>query len=197
MKGFTDFVLDRAGNAQENAEVTAWEPDGTATVAVTMYSENSDDPMFEIPFVITDAEGKFIFYSKNQKIDILAEKAGVQQLVRDVIMFDPEDVVEFASTLIELADDKDYPLILNLPGEAEIISMTTDCTAGTATATGKINGTALGGTANAVSTTEQTQLHTTNNIWVPGDRLVVTISSNADAENVTVSIAYKRRLLVP
>ena len=54
--------------------------------------------------------------------------------------------------------------------------------------TGKINATALGGTANSVSTSESEQTHTTDNAVAVGDDVVLTVSSNSGAENVSVTV---------
>jgi hypothetical protein len=100
--------------------------------------------------------------------------------------------VETWSWFIESPEDKDYDLIINLAYPGDIESITTDCTAGTATFTGKINTTALGGTANSVSTTEQTQAHTSANSFVAGDNFRGTVSSNSGCENMTVTVKVRR-----
>ena len=94
---------------------------------------------------------------------------------------------------IEFPDDKDYPII-NIPVGFTINSVTTKSTAGTCTVTVKINGVALGGTANSVSSTESTQSHTDDNVVAVGDDLTVTVSSNSSAENVAIMIAGTRTL---
>jgi hypothetical protein len=52
---------------------------------------------------------------------------------------------------------RDYPVILKTARPFVITSVVSKCASGTATATGKIDGVALGGTANAVSSTEVEQ----------------------------------------
>lgn len=94
-----------------------------------------------------------------------------------------------ASYLIEVADDKDYRVIINSAVGFTINSVTTRSSTGTCTLTVKINATALGGTANSVSTSESTQTHSTSNTLAAGDDLVLTVSSNSGAENVSVTIA--------
>jgi hypothetical protein len=100
--------------------------------------------------------------------------------------------VETWSWFIESPEDKDYDLIINLAYAGDIELITTDSTAGTATFTGKINTTALGGTANSVSTTEQEQAHTSANSFVAGDNFRGTISANSGCENMTVTVKVRR-----
>lgn len=55
----------------------------------------------------------------------------------------------------------------------------TDCQSGTCTVRWYINGVAVGSTANSVSTTAETQTHTTNNEFEAGDIITYTITSNS------------------
>ena len=100
----------------------------------------------------------------------------------------------FGSWLIETPEDKDYRLIVNVPHAFTITSVTTIATAGTATATVKINSTALGGTANSVSTTEQAQAHSSANAMAAGDDLVLTLSSVSSCEGLSITIAGTQEL---
>lgn len=90
--------------------------------------------------------------------------------------------------LIEVADNKDYPVLINSPYALTINSITTKSSTGTCTLTGKIGATALGGTANSVSTSEQEQTHSSDNVMAAGDDFTLTVSSNAGAENVSVTV---------
>lgn len=90
---------------------------------------------------------------------------------------------------IEYPENKSYKVLLKAPFAMTITSVTTICTTGTATLTVKINSTALGGTANSVSTTEQSQSHSSANIVAAGDDVVLTFSSVSGAENVSVMIS--------
>lgn len=95
----------------------------------------------------------------------------------------------FMTFLIEIADNKDYRVLVNAPFGFSITSVTTRSATGTCTLATKINATALGGTANSVSTSEQTQAHTTANTVAAGDDVVLTVSSNSGAEDVSVTLA--------
>lgn len=94
--------------------------------------------------------------------------------------------------MILYPDNQDYRIWLNAPFAMTITSTTTRSTTGTCTATFKINTTALGGSANSVSTSEQTQNHSTSNSVAAGDDIVITISANSSCENMSFMIAYTR-----
>lgn len=98
------------------------------------------------------------------------------------------------SGLIATPEDKDYRLFLNLPFGFTILSTSTRSSSGTCTATFKINSTALGGTANSVSSTESTQSHASSNTGSSGDDVVLTVSSNSDCEDLSFTIKYTRDL---
>ena len=89
---------------------------------------------------------------------------------------------------IEFPEAKDYRIIINSPVAFSITSVTTRSSTGSATLTVKINTTALGGTANSVSTSEQTQTHSSANAVAAGDDVVLTVSSLSGAEDVAVMI---------
>ena len=81
-----------------------------------------------------------------------------------------------------------YILGINMPYAGTILSTSTVSGSGTASATFRINSGALGGSANAVSTTPQTQQHTSSNNLNIGDRLDVVIASAAGLTNLTIVI---------
>ncbi len=92
----------------------------------------------------------------------------------------------FSPWFMEFPDAKDYRVIINSPIAFTINSVTTRSSTGTCTLTVKINTTALGGTANSVSTTESTQAHTSANAVAVGDDVVFTVSSVSSVENVSI-----------
>ena len=96
------------------------------------------------------------------------------------------------SWYIEFPQAKTYKVVVNTTYARTINSITTDAEVGTATLTGKINTTALGGTANSVSTTEQTQTHTSANSMVAGDDFNLTLASVSGCEGVTVTVKWTR-----
>ena len=88
--------------------------------------------------------------------------------------------------------DGDDRIIINARHAGTIKSVTTRSAAGTATLTVKVNTTALGGTANAVSTSEQTQAHSSSNTFVAGDDIVLTWSSVSGCSKVSGNIWFDR-----
>lgn len=101
-------------------------------------------------------------------------------------------VDDFVSGVIERPVDGDYRLLVNVPYGFTISSITTRSASGTCTATFKINTTALGGTANAVSTSEVTQAQASANVLAAGDDLVCTISSNASCTFMSFTVKFAR-----
>jgi hypothetical protein len=96
---------------------------------------------------------------------------------------------------IEFADNKAYTFI-KWPFAWTIDSVTTKCTTGTCTVTVSIDGVSLGGAANSVSTSEVTQAHTTANAVAVGQDIAITISANAAAEGVSVTLTGRRSFAV-
>lgn len=103
-------------------------------------------------------------------------------------------ITDTFSVVIANVTDKDYKLIVKCPFGGTITEVTTICASGTATATTKINTTALGGTANSVSSSEQSQAHSSSNVFVAGDDIVVTASSSSSCLDMTLTIKYTRTL---
>jgi hypothetical protein len=92
------------------------------------------------------------------------------------------------SFLLKFPDNGDERVVINAALARTITGVTTRSSSGTCTLTVKINTTALGGTANSVSTSESTQTHSSANVVAEGDDVVLTISSNSSAENVSVTL---------
>jgi hypothetical protein len=137
---------------------------------------------------------------------VIANPAGVENMLgfyNDQATFNKSLKTLLDGTIVDsrdwemiFAEDGDYSLALNAAHAMTITSVTTKTSAGTATVTVKINGVALGGTANSASTSEQTQAHTTTNEAAAGDDITLTVSANSGAENLRVAIHYTRPLIV-
>lgn len=95
---------------------------------------------------------------------------------------------------IEFPDNKTYTVRLKIPFAGTITETTTKCTSGSCTATFKLNGVALGGTANAVTSSEQSQAHASSNTFAANDDLEVTISSNSSCLDLAASMLITRAL---
>jgi hypothetical protein len=82
--------------------------------------------------------------------------------------------------------DGDYNFIPNVPHAGAITAIRTIADSGTCTLTMKVGSTALGGTANSVSSSNQEQAHTTSNTFSIGNLIKGTVSSNSACTNMTV-----------
>ena len=101
---------------------------------------------------------------------------------------------EMMCGFIASPSNKDYRICLNAAHGGTITDVTTRSASGTCTATFKINTTALGGTANSVSSTETTQSHASSNVFAAGDDIVITVSSNSSCADMSFTIKYTRTL---
>lgn len=101
---------------------------------------------------------------------------------------------EFMSGFIASPSNKDYRIVVKAAHAGTITETTTRSASGTCTATFKINTTALGGTANSVSSTEQSQAHSSANAFAAGDDIVITISANSSCVDMSFTIKYTRVL---
>jgi hypothetical protein len=104
-------------------------------------------------------------------------------------------ITDFISGLIESPSNGDYVVLRNAPFAGTIASVTTKSSAGTCTLTGYINSTALGGSANSVSASEQEQVHSSNNTFAAGDDIKITVSSNSACVNMEFTVKYMRALV--
>lgn len=94
--------------------------------------------------------------------------------------------------LISYPSNQDYKIWLNSPFSGTIASTTTICTSGTCTATFKINGVAVGGSANAVSASKQTVTRSSANTFASGDDILITVSSNSSCVGMSFMISITR-----
>lgn len=121
-------------------------------------------------------KGAFLGGVTDAIADLLASKAGLPQ-------------VASGHWLIEVADNKTYVIIIKAAQAFTITEVTTKAVTGTCTLTVTINGVALGGSANSVSTSEQSQAHSSANEVAAGDTVAIVVSSNSGCEGISVSIA--------
>ncbi len=107
---------------------------------------------------------------------------------------DPTQTGEMMSGFIGTPANKDYRIVVKAAHGGTITETTTRSASGTCTATFKVNTTALGGTANSVSSSEQSQAHSSSNTFAAGDDIVITISSNSSCADMSFTIKYTRTL---
>lgn len=112
----------------------------------------------------------------------------------DILLPERISYIDSIGGLIDVIFDQDYKIVVKIPHGGTITETTTICVSGTATATFKINATPLGGTANSVSSGEQSQAHSSANVIVAGDDLVITMSANAACLKMSFTIKFTRTL---
>lgn len=100
-----------------------------------------------------------------------------------------KDQVWEQSFFIEYPENKDYRLVINSQEARTVTNVTTRSSAGTCTLTVKLNTTALGGSANSVSTSETSQAHSSSNVVQIGDDIVFTVSASSSIEGLSILIS--------
>ena len=95
--------------------------------------------------------------------------------------------------IIPAPADGDYR-VLKLPFPGTITEVATRSASGTCTLTTKVNSTALGGSANSVSSSEQAQAHASTNTFIADDDIVFTVSSNSSCLKMSVTVKFTRVL---
>lgn len=114
---------------------------------------------------------------------------GVGTVNATVLYFNGQSIAtDTMSGFIGAPANKSYTLVLKCPYGGTINETVTICASGTCTATFKINGTPLGGTANSVSSSEQTQAQASANTFAAGDDIVVTISANSSCVDMAFTL---------
>lgn len=106
----------------------------------------------------------------------------------------PAITTDYLSGVFEEGADDDTTVILNSPVAMTIVNTTTQSDSGTGTYTFKIDTTALGGTANSVSSTEQEQAHASANDVAVGDNVVITRSADSTCVKGAWLIKYTREV---
>ena len=100
-----------------------------------------------------------------------------------------------ASFVFKAPEDETVYLILKCPFAWTITDVTTRTEVGTSTVTIKIDGNALGGSANSASTSESTQSHSSSNAVSADQDVTVTFAStSSDCENLAITLKGTRTL---
>ena len=146
----------------------------------------ADCPIFMTEQAAADADvagkGQFWVKTVTPNVAMFTDDAGTDWTLSQTVYNEV-----FTSDVATVAD-QDYVLWYDAPWPGTVTMVRTDCASGTCTLTGKVNTTALGGTANSVSSTATEQTHSTSNTFVKGDKLQYTISSNSAC--LTMAVAF-------
>jgi hypothetical protein len=125
----------------------------------------------------------------------VTDKAPSEDAVFDALALKGSSTfIDCIGGIIETPADGDYMLVVKMPYAGTINETVTKSASGTCTATFKVNTTALGGTANSVSSAEQSQTHSSSNTFAAGDDIQVTISSNSACSKMSFSIKVTRSI---
>jgi hypothetical protein len=114
--------------------------------------------------------------------------------VRSVLGVPSNTLQDSIGGFIPTVNNQNYYVILNSAVTITVSSLIARCSSGSATATFKINGVNIGATANAVTSAESSNAATSANVVVPGDDLIMTISSNSSCKNMAFNVHYSRTL---
>lgn len=178
------------GTAASDA-VTKKQLDGVASVASTTNAATTKTtPSDDDRIPVTDSSASYVI-----KRFIWSDIRAALKTYFDALysgITHTHTVTEGGSWLIPAPSNKSYTLGLKMPYAGTITETTTKSTSGTCTVTFKINSTALGGTANSVSSSEQSQAHSTANAFVAGDDIVATISANSSCIDALLAIKWTR-----
>jgi hypothetical protein len=102
------------------------------------------------------------------------------------------DTAGFTANFVGALVNGTYTVVLKSPYGGTITETTTKCSSGTGTFTVNVNTVPLGGTANAVSSAEQSQAHSSVNSFAVGDDITVTLTDAATLINPTLSVTYTK-----
>jgi len=165
---------------------------GTVSVSISNTNWNNTTSYARVYRVTTDGSGITNLYGSD--FDYRAGPNGVHGQLVGAAGAGVTQTKEGIGGYIGTVADKDYRIVLKAPHAGTITETTTRSESGTCTATFKVNTTALGGTTNSASTSEQSQAHSTSNTFAEGDDIVLTLSSNSSCLGLSFMIKYTRAL---
>mgnify|MGYP000482297852 CR=1 FL=1 len=94
--------------------------------------------------------------------------------------------VGFTWAFVGTTTARDYSIVLRAPYAFRITETTTKCVSGSASATIKIDGTGLGGSAHSVSSTEETIARSSANTASRDTDITVTFGAGAVDPSITI-----------
>lgn len=151
---------------------------GRSTTAITAQASDYDASQVDND---SGVSGVYVSDALDQLDTDIATKAGTAQ-------------TELISGYVDAPGNGDLDIIIKTPIGFTIQEITTKAVSGSITATWKIDGVALGGAANAVSTSEETQVHASANAIAVDEDLSVTTSSDASCTGFHYTMKVARTL---
>lgn len=151
---------------------------GRSTTAITAQAGDYDASQVDND---SGVSGVYVSDALDQLDTDIATKAGTAQ-------------TELISGYVDAPGNGDLDIIIKTPIGFTISEITTKAVSGSITATWKIDGVALGGTANAVSTSEETQVHASANVIAVDEDLSLTTSSDSSCTGFHYTMKVARTL---
>jgi hypothetical protein len=184
------YKFTTSGSAVTAVEDHRAGPGGVHGGAAGSSAVDADDVTYT-PATLADWDGSADPGDVEQALDQLAERVTD---VEGVSGASTTQAGEMMCGFIGIVADKTYKLVVKAAHGGTITETTTISASGTCTATFKINTTALGGTANSVSSSEQSQAQASSNAFSAGDDIQLTVSSNSACLDMSFTIKYTRTL---
>jgi hypothetical protein len=180
------LVIDvtKAINTKTVAADTTFTLSGTPAAAMTYFSlvltnNSGTDRTITIPSSRSESQQATITSFVIPANAIIALVWRYDGVTYHIIGEPVRQTFQFSWSFIGTTSARDYPVILKNQRPFVITALVSKCVSGTATATGKIDGVALGGTANAVSSTEVEQSQASANVCPLGADFAVGFSAGA------------------
>lgn len=191
-----DFAL--ANKLYVNAVVTFFTVLNGAKTAQksTLYAAISGNANMSNPQTL-DSFGKFRapVYIQDPTIAVITGLSNVPAHETGVIRVTVDDSIltDFFSFYVKQPVNETWSnVVLDIPFDAEIDSVTAICTTGTCTVTVRINAVNLGGAPNSVSSVQSEVVHTTNNDFIVGDNITIVVSNAVSCQYLSIKINYRR-----
>lgn len=159
------------------------------------------------PEPIPDQRAMYVQPDRTPNSDFFRWLQSVDRALRAVI--DLAEVPPPALPDYEFEEIQEWPVVIEFPEDGAdqdlslkasvartITEVVTKCKSGSCTVVLTIDGTPLGGSSNSVTTSEQSQSHSTANTWGVGQDVGVTISSNSSCEGLRITFKTTRTVAV-
>jgi hypothetical protein len=153
----------------------------SASAALGTYVTSSSLATALAPYLTSASASLGNYITSNSASAALATKAALSQ-------------TDFISGIIASPANQDYRIVEKLPYAIVITEVATKSSSGVCTVTGKINSTALGGTANSVTSAQSSQTHSSSNTAASGDVVVLTVSSASACVDLSFAVMFTRTL---
>lgn len=188
--GFSKSDENHTFGASVTTYVSVDKSDGTLDFSTTNTNYNNDTDYARVEIVVTDGSG-VTGVTDDRGGPGGVHGGGGSTGGSGAATTQPDEMM---AGYIGTVADKDYKIVVKAAHGGTITETTTISESGTVNAQFKINTTALGGSANSVSTSEVSQAHASANVFSAGDDIVITTTSNSACLGMSFTIKYTRTL---